>query len=69
VTAKLTATLAAGCQSDDSPDCLSSADTTADSVTAVNKAGADAIEDPTRTQESIDTSEKNIDKINGKINA
>ncbi|MER5516606.1 hypothetical protein [Streptomyces sp. NPDC002763] len=62
----LTATLAAGCEFDDSPDCLSNADTIADSVTAINRAGADAIEDPTRTQESIDTIEKNLDKINDK---
>ncbi|WP_217561860.1 hypothetical protein [Streptomyces sp. GbtcB6] len=60
----LTATLAAGCEFDDSLDCLSSADTIADSVTAIHTAGADAIEDPTRTQESIDTIEKNLDKIN-----
>ncbi|MFG3026747.1 hypothetical protein ACGFZQ_51190 [Streptomyces sp. NPDC048254] len=62
----LTATLTAGCEFDDSLDCLSNADTIADSVTAINKAGADAIEDPTRTQESIDTIEKNLDKINDK---
>ncbi|MER5787321.1 hypothetical protein [Streptomyces sp. NPDC001980] len=60
----LTATLAAGCEFGDSPDCLSSAGTVADSVTAIHRAGADAIEDPTRTQESIDTIEKNLDKIN-----
>ncbi|MFE4963063.1 hypothetical protein [Streptomyces sp. NPDC056660] len=64
----LTATLAAGCEFDDSPDCLSNADTIADSVTAINKAGVDAIEDPTRTQESIDTIEKSLDKINDEIN-
>ncbi|MFD8818370.1 hypothetical protein ACFV23_44500, partial [Streptomyces sp. NPDC059627] len=62
----LTATLAAGCQFDDQLDCVSSADTIADSVTAIHRAGADAIEDPTRTQKSIDTIEKNLDKINDK---
>ncbi|MFD3588212.1 hypothetical protein [Streptomyces sp. NPDC058683] len=62
----LTATLATGCEFDDSLDCVSSADTIADSVTAIHQAGADAIEDPTRTQESIDTIEKNLDKINDK---
>jgi hypothetical protein len=62
----LTATLAAGCEFDDSLDCLSSADTIADSVAAIHRAGADAIEDPTRTQKSIDTIEKNLDKINDK---
>ncbi|MGW7542286.1 hypothetical protein ACWGKQ_14375 [Streptomyces sp. NPDC054770] len=64
----LTATLAAGCQFDDQRDCVSSADTIADSVTAIHRAGADAIEDPTRTQKSVDTIEKNLDKINDKIN-
>ncbi|WP_328875455.1 hypothetical protein OHT76_38250 [Streptomyces sp. NBC_00287] len=59
----LTAGLATGCEFDDSLDCLSNADTIADSITAIHEAGADAIEDPTRTQESIDTIERNVDKI------
>ncbi|MEU9311012.1 hypothetical protein [Streptomyces sp. NPDC048256] len=62
----LTAGLLTGCEFDDSVDCLSNADDITDSITAINKAGADAIEDPTRTEDSIDTIEKNLDKINGK---
>lgn len=62
----LTAALATGCDPDDSLDCLTNADTIADSITAINKAGADAIQDPTRTEESISTIEKNLDKINDK---
>ncbi|MFE6823796.1 hypothetical protein [Streptomyces sp. NPDC057690] len=61
----LTAGLLTGCEFDDSVDCLSNADDITDSITAINKAGADAIEDPTRTEDSIDTIEKNLDKING----
>ncbi|MEU9456169.1 hypothetical protein [Streptomyces sp. NPDC048277] len=62
----LTAGLATGCDPTDSFDCISNADTIADSITAINKAGADAAKDPSRTQESIDTIEKNLDKINDK---
>ncbi|MFF1444729.1 hypothetical protein [Streptomyces sp. NPDC058295] len=62
----LTAGLLTGCEFDDSVDCLSNADDITDSITAINKAGADAIEDPTRTEDSIDTIEKNLDKINGR---
>ena len=62
----LTAALATGCDPDDSLDCLTNADTIADSITAINKAGADAIQDPTRTEESISTIEKNLDKIDDK---
>ncbi|MGW0869023.1 hypothetical protein ACWD3Z_00895 [Streptomyces sp. NPDC002740] len=62
----LTAGLLTGCEFDDSVDCLSNADDITDSITAINKAGADAIEDPTRTEDSIDTIEKNLDKINDK---
>ncbi|WP_329331306.1 hypothetical protein OG866_00765 [Streptomyces sp. NBC_00663] len=60
----LTASLATGCEFDDTLDCLTNADEITDSITAINKAGADAIDDPTRTEESLDTIEKNIDKIN-----
>ncbi|MFG2959123.1 hypothetical protein ACGF5O_36070 [Streptomyces sp. NPDC048291] len=62
----LTAALATGCDPDNPLDCLSNADSIADSVTAINKAGADAIQDPTRTEESITVIEKNLDKINDK---
>jgi hypothetical protein len=60
----LTAALATGCNPDDSLDCLTNADSIADSITTINRAGADAIKDPTRTEESITTIEKNLDKIN-----
>ncbi|MGW2049731.1 hypothetical protein ACWCPF_31795 [Streptomyces sp. NPDC001858] len=62
----LTAGLLTGCEFDDSIDCLSNADDITDSITAINRAGADAIEDPTKTDDSIDTIEKNLDKINDK---
>ncbi|MER6955926.1 MULTISPECIES: hypothetical protein [unclassified Streptomyces] len=62
----LTAGLLTGCEFDDSIDCLSNADDITDSITAINKAGADAIEDPSKTEDSIDTIEKNLDKINDK---
>ncbi|WP_406444542.1 hypothetical protein OHB00_46780 [Streptomyces sp. NBC_00631] len=62
----LTAALATGCNPNDSLDCLTSADSIADSITAINKAGADAAKDPTRTEESITTIENNLDKINNK---
>ncbi|MFC4504747.1 MULTISPECIES: hypothetical protein [Streptomyces] len=62
----LTTGLLTGCEWDDSIDCLSNADDITDSITAIHKAGADAIEDPTRTQDSIDTIEKNLDKIHDK---
>ncbi|MFD4605668.1 hypothetical protein ACFWPQ_47610 [Streptomyces sp. NPDC058464] len=62
--ATLTAALATGCDPDDSLDCLTNADSIADSITAINRAGADAIEDPTRTEDSVTTIEKNLDKIN-----
>ncbi|MEU1168165.1 hypothetical protein ABZ372_51465, partial [Streptomyces sp. NPDC005921] len=58
----LTAALATGCDPGDSLDCLTNADSIADSITAINKAGADAIEDPTRTEESITTIEKAGDR-------
>ncbi|MCX5095680.1 hypothetical protein OOK36_43995 [Streptomyces sp. NBC_00365] len=60
----LTAALATGCDPNDSLDCLTDADSIGDSITAINQAGADAIEDPTRTEDSITTIEKNLDKIN-----
>ncbi|MCX4760421.1 hypothetical protein OG562_05440 [Streptomyces sp. NBC_01275] len=62
----LSAGLLTGCEFGDSIDCLSNADDISDSITAINRAGADAIEDPTKTEDSIDTIEKNLDKINDK---
>ncbi|MEV7983131.1 hypothetical protein [Streptomyces sp. NPDC086519] len=62
----LTAALATGCDPDDSLDCLTNADSIADSITAINRAGADAIGDPARTEESVTAIEKNLDKINEK---
>jgi hypothetical protein len=63
----LTATLATACDPDDvdnSLDCVSNADTIADSLEAIHEAGVDAAKDPTRTSDSIDTIEKNLDTIN-----
>ncbi|MEU1179100.1 hypothetical protein ABZ464_15885 [Streptomyces sp. NPDC005820] len=62
----LTTGLLTGCEFGDTVDCLSNADDITDSITAINKAGADAIEDPTKTEDSIATIEKNLDKINDK---
>ncbi|MFG2343885.1 hypothetical protein [Streptomyces phaeochromogenes] len=71
VTALAAVTLAAGlltgCEDDDldnSLSCLKNADTIADSLKAIHEAGADAVKDPTRTDSSIDTIEKNLDRIN-----
>ncbi|MET7654421.1 hypothetical protein [Streptomyces sp. NPDC005486] len=60
----LTAGLLTGCEFDDSVDCLSNADDITDSITAINRAGADALEDPTKTEDSIDTIERNLERIN-----
>jgi hypothetical protein len=63
----LTAALATACAPDDvdnSLDCVSNAETIADSLKAIHEAGVDAAKDPTRTGDSIDTIEKNLDKIN-----
>ncbi|MDH6488107.1 hypothetical protein M2157_004106 [Streptomyces sp. SAI-127] len=63
----LTAVLATGCDPDDvdnSLDCVSNADTIADSVKAIHEAGWDAVKDPSRTDESIATIDKNVDEIN-----
>ncbi|MFD5271408.1 hypothetical protein [Streptomyces sp. NPDC058335] len=62
----LSAGLLTGCEFDDSWNCLSNADTISDSIAAIHRAGIDAIEDPTKTDESIDTIEKNLDKIDDK---
>ncbi|MEU9875173.1 hypothetical protein [Streptomyces phaeochromogenes] len=63
----LAAGLLTGCEDDDldnSLSCLKNADTIADSLKAIHEAGADAVKDPTRTDSSIDTLEKNLDRIN-----
>ncbi|WP_328977760.1 hypothetical protein [Streptomyces canus] len=63
----LTAVLATGCDPDDvdnSLDCVSNADTIADSVKAIHEAGWDAVKDPSKTAASIATIDKNVDEIN-----
>ncbi|MES5817351.1 hypothetical protein [Streptomyces sp. RG80] len=61
----LTAGLLTGCEDTDKAiNCLGNADTIADSLKAIHEAGWDAAKDPSRTDESIDTIEKNLDKIN-----
>ncbi|MER5799796.1 hypothetical protein [Streptomyces mirabilis] len=63
----LTAGLATGCDGvDNSLDCLRNADTIADSLKAINEAGLDAAKDPTRTDKSIETINKNLDRIGDK---
>ncbi|MEU9239015.1 hypothetical protein [Streptomyces sp. NPDC048385] len=65
----LTTGLATGCDDADgskagsSLDCLHNAGTIADSLKAIHEAGLDAAKDPERTEESIDTIENNVDKI------
>ncbi|MGP4006995.1 hypothetical protein [Streptomyces sp. 4N124] len=65
----LTAGMATGCddadgsKADNSLDCLRNAGTIADSVQAIHEAGLDAAKDPDRTEESIETIENNLDKI------
>ncbi|MFI1482041.1 hypothetical protein [Streptomyces sp. NPDC020747] len=66
----LAAGLLTGCEDDDldnSLSCLSNADTIADSLKAIHEAGADAVRDHARTDSSIDTIEKNLDKINDRM--
>jgi hypothetical protein len=64
----LTAGLVTGCDSstDNSLDCFRNAGTIADSLKAINEAGLDAANDPTRTDDSINTINKNLDKIGDK---
>ena len=65
----LTVGLVTGCDPDDfdnSLDCVGNYDTISDSLKAIHEAGWDAAKDPTKTDESIDTIEKNLDKINDK---
>ncbi|MFF7645175.1 hypothetical protein [Streptomyces canus] len=65
----LTTGLATGCdevdgsKADSSLDCLQNAGTIADSLKAIHEAGLDAAKDPVRTEESIDTIENNLGKI------
>ncbi|WP_330350459.1 hypothetical protein [Streptomyces sp. NBC_00582] len=59
----LTTGLLTGCEFGDTVDCLSDASDITDSITAINRAGADAIEDPTKTEDSIATIEKSLDGI------
>ncbi|MGY1496633.1 hypothetical protein ACW4TU_08440 [Streptomyces sp. QTS52] len=61
----LTAGLLTGCEDlDNSLGCLSNADSISDSVKAIHEAGWDAVKDPSKTDDSIDTIDKNLDKIN-----
>ncbi|WP_405823370.1 hypothetical protein OG241_42420 [Streptomyces sp. NBC_01390] len=61
----LTAGLLTGCEDlDNSMDCLGNADTISDSIKAIHEAGWDAVKDPSKTDDSIDTIDKNLDKIN-----
>jgi wyosine [tRNA(Phe)-imidazoG37] synthetase (radical SAM superfamily) len=61
----LTAGLLTGCEDlDSSLDCLGNADSISDSVKAIHEAGWDAVKDPSKTDDSIDTIDKNLDKIN-----
>lgn len=65
--AALTVVLATGCDPDDvdnSLDCVSHADTIAASVKAIHEAGWDAAKDPSKTDDSIATIDKNVDEIN-----
>ncbi|MFE4756624.1 hypothetical protein ACFRIB_41605 [Streptomyces mirabilis] len=65
----LAAGLATGCDRvDNSLDCLQNADTIGDSLKAINEAGLDAAKDPARTDKSIETIDKNLDKIGAKTN-
>jgi hypothetical protein len=59
----LAAGLLTGCEAGDSLDCLSHADDITDSITAIHRAGVDAIKDPAKTEKSIDTIEQNLDRI------
>lgn len=67
--AVLTTGLMTGCDEVDgstensSFGCLRNAGTIADSLKAIHEAGLDAAEDPERTEQSIDTIETNLDRI------
>ncbi|MCD9879713.1 hypothetical protein [Streptomyces guryensis] len=65
----LTAGLATGCdgvdgsKADSSLDCLQNTDTITDSLRDIHEAGLGAAKNPARTEESIDTIKRNLDKI------
>jgi hypothetical protein len=64
--AALTAGLLTACDptnTSNSLDCFQNWDTISDSLRAIHEAGADAAKDPSRTDESITTINKNLDKI------
>jgi hypothetical protein len=65
----LTAGLLTACDPTDtsnSLDCLQNWNTISDSLKAIHEAGVNAAKDPTRTDESIATIDKNLDKIDAK---
>jgi hypothetical protein len=65
----LTTGLLTACDPTDTSDasnslnCLKNWNSISDSLKAIHNAGVDAAKDPTKTDESIDTINKNIDKI------
>ncbi|MCH5674425.1 hypothetical protein [Streptomyces gilvus] len=62
----LAAGFVTGCDPDDvdhSLGCVRGYDTVADSLRAIHEAGSAAASDPSRTGESIDTVQKNLDRI------
>ena len=63
----LTAGLATGCDAvDKAIDCVQTADTIADSVTGLQQAVENAANDPTQTDASLNSIEKDLDKIGDK---
>jgi hypothetical protein len=65
----LTAGLLTACDPTDtsnSLNCLQNWNTISDSLKAIHEAGVDAAKDPTRTDESIATIDKNLDRIDAK---
>ncbi|MGP2439724.1 hypothetical protein [Streptomyces sp. JW3] len=63
----LTGGLTTGCDAvDKALDCVQTADAIADSVTALQQAVEAAGNDPMQLEESLDTIEKNLDKIGDK---
>ncbi|MFD4554459.1 hypothetical protein ACFWP5_09040 [Streptomyces sp. NPDC058469] len=63
----LTAGLATGCDAvGKAIDCVQTADTIADSVTGLQQAVENAANDPTQTDKSLNSIEKDLDKIGDK---
>ncbi|MFJ7771421.1 hypothetical protein ACIQ1J_24220 [Streptomyces sp. NPDC097107] len=63
----LTAGLATGCDAvDKALDCVQAADAIADSVTALQQAVENASNDPAQLEESLNSIDKNLDKIGDK---